>query len=128
MGKGISKKLKDAVWHRDRGLCFYCGRFLTKGHPERTLDHVIPKSKGGANRMWNLVISCKACNSEKEDQDPTQEQLVVILSRKAWSESYVALGQAIGRAMDAGEAHEALILKGMQAAIFRAMHNLAEKN
>jgi len=127
MGKGISRKLKDAVWHRDRGLCFYCGAFLTKGHPERTLDHVIPKSKGGANRMWNLVISCRGCNSFKDDQEPTHEQLAIIMSRKVWSETYVALGKAIGRAHEAGESEEALILRGLQDAIYRAMHNLTEK-
>jgi len=108
----------------DRGLCFYCGMFLSKYHPDRTVDHVIPRSKGGANRMWNLVISCHNCNAKKDDDDPTEEQMVVIMSRKAWSESYVALGKAIGRAHEAHQPREALLLQGLQSAIHRAMHNI----
>lgn len=114
------------VWSRDRGVCFYCGTFLTKGHPLRTVDHVIPRAKGGANRMWNLVVACKPCNRDKGDREPTSEELAVIMPRKAWGETHVALGQAVGRARRDGEEEEALILQGLQKAIFRAMHNLLE--
>ena len=76
--------------------------------------------------MWNLVVSCRSCNEAKEDSDPSEEQLALVMSRRAWHECYVTLGKAIGRAVDAGEEEEALILKGMQQAIYRTMHNLIE--
>jgi len=89
---------------------------------ERTIDHVIPKCKEGtSNRMWNLVISCRTCNSEKGDSDPSMTQVAVIMRRKFWAESYVVLGQAIGRARKAGEHREALILLGLQKAMWIAM-------
>ena len=45
--------------------CFYCKRELTYGLV--TLDHVHPRSKGGANSVDNLVIACARCNNRKGD-------------------------------------------------------------
>lgn len=42
--------------------CVYCGK------PANTVDHIIPKSKGGQDTDWNLVPSCKSCNSSKKDK------------------------------------------------------------
>lgn len=48
--------------------CWYCGKvFVDKS--ELTLDHVFPKSKGGANNMDNIIMVCKHCNSSKRDID-----------------------------------------------------------
>lgn len=57
-------KLKDAVWKRDKYICVYCGKVLLT-HQERTVDHVIPKSKGGKFSRRNLVTACKPCNNAK---------------------------------------------------------------
>ena len=43
--------------------CVYCGK------PANTVDHIIPKSKGGEDAAWNLVPCCKSCNSSKADKD-----------------------------------------------------------
>jgi hypothetical protein len=43
--------------------CAYCGR----AHPT-TLDHVIPRAKGGDQSRKNLIGACGACNLEKSDQ------------------------------------------------------------
>ena len=52
------------IYKRDGNECVYCGegerRLLT-------LDHVVPKSKGGPNTWENLVTACKKCNNEKSD-------------------------------------------------------------
>jgi hypothetical protein len=37
-----------------------------------TVDHIVPKSKGGTNRQINLIVMCNKCNSEKTDKDPIQ--------------------------------------------------------
>jgi len=49
--------------------CRYCGglRFLN----ELTIDHVIPKSKGGHNGFSNKVLACLPCNRDKADQMPS---------------------------------------------------------
>lgn len=45
--------------------CEYCGRWVRKG--ELTLDHIIPKSKGGTNADDNLLLACRTCNEGKAD-------------------------------------------------------------
>ncbi len=50
------------IFRRDGGRCQYCG--ITK---DLTLDHVIPRSKGGKSTWTNLVTACKKCNSIKGD-------------------------------------------------------------
>ena len=49
-------------------VCAYCGKEITNEN-DLTLDHVIPVSKGGKDSSENLVIACKACNSEKANLD-----------------------------------------------------------
>ena len=43
--------------------CYYCGIELTIY--DSTLDHKLPRSKGGGNRRGNLVLCCIACNRDK---------------------------------------------------------------
>lgn len=50
------------IFKRDLHRCVYCG-----SRRELTLDHVIPKSKGGKSTWTNLVTACKSCNSHKGD-------------------------------------------------------------
>lgn len=44
---------------RDNGLCGYCGR---RGS---TIDHIIPRSRGGQHRWENVVLACSPCNQKK---------------------------------------------------------------
>ena len=48
---------------RDRNTCQYCGKVLAAG--ELTLDHVIPRSRGGNSTWENLVACCHTCNRRK---------------------------------------------------------------
>ena len=48
---------------RDRNTCQYCGQIMASG--ELTLDHVIPRSRGGASTWENLVACCHPCNRKK---------------------------------------------------------------
>jgi 5-methylcytosine-specific restriction endonuclease McrA len=48
---------------RDRNTCQYCGVVLPAG--ELTLDHVIPRSRGGNSTWENLVACCHGCNRRK---------------------------------------------------------------
>lgn len=63
---------KVRVWKRDRWRCRYCGRAVEMPglHPHEamaTVDHVVPKSAGGSNKVRNLVTACLKCNNEKGD-------------------------------------------------------------
>ena len=88
-----SIKVKRVLWNRDKGCCFYCGLKLTWN--TKTIDHVIPKSKGGPHRAWNLVISCMECNKAKGDSNPTPAQMDMVLRRKILHETRISIGQAI---------------------------------
>jgi 5-methylcytosine-specific restriction endonuclease McrA len=48
---------------RDRFTCQYCGERLERS--ELTMDHVIPRSQGGARTFKNIVAACKPCNHKK---------------------------------------------------------------
>src|ERR1700684_963124 len=48
---------------RDRNSCQYCGVVLPAG--ELTLDHVLPRSRGGLSPWETLVASCHSCNRRK---------------------------------------------------------------
>src|ERR1700752_5004513 len=55
---------------RDRNTCQYCGELMPSG--ELTLDHVIPRSRGGASTWENLVACCHPCNRQKGNQFPAE--------------------------------------------------------
>ncbi len=48
---------------RDNSECQYCGKVL-QTH-QYTLDHILPRSKGGISSWLNLVIACVRCNKKK---------------------------------------------------------------
>jgi 5-methylcytosine-specific restriction endonuclease McrA len=50
---------KKRLFERDNGKCAYCGKDAT------TVDHVIPRSKGGLTTWENTVASCLKCNRKK---------------------------------------------------------------
>jgi len=108
----FSQKTKRMLWERERGCCFYCGVKLSWS--EKTVDHVIPKSKGGPHRAWNLVLSCFTCNKNKGDSDPTAAQFDLVLRRKILHESRVSIGQAINHCKQRADHHEARKLIDLQ--------------
>ena len=59
------KITRRAVFARDNWTCQYCG---SRGH--LTVDHVIPRSKGGDSSWENIVASCAPCNRRKGDALP----------------------------------------------------------
>jgi len=61
------------LWERDRGICQYTGKKLSKN--EGNIDHVIPKSKGGKTNWSNCVLCHKDINSKKGNQTPKEAGL-----------------------------------------------------
>jgi 5-methylcytosine-specific restriction endonuclease McrA len=66
---------------RDLYKCSYCGTPLLQW--DMTLDHVIPRSRGGDNSWENLASCCFACNQRKGDLMPSELQKVD-MSLRAW--------------------------------------------
>lgn len=69
------RDLKVLVAERSRWRCVYCGRqcALAPGEPrDATVDHVVPRSRGGRTVPANLVLACRACNTDKGDRMPTE--------------------------------------------------------
>lgn len=54
---------RQRILKRDNHSCVYCGN-----KKDLTIDHLIPKSKGGKNTWDNLVTCCISCNSKKGDK------------------------------------------------------------
>ena len=58
------------VYRRDRHQCLYCGhKFKTE---DLTIDHIIPKSKGGKMEWMNVVLACVECNNKKGNLSITE--------------------------------------------------------
>ncbi len=53
---------RRALFARDEQKCQYCG-----GHAD-SLDHIIPRSKGGEHTWENVVAACRRCNTQKRDR------------------------------------------------------------
>jgi len=59
------------VFQRDHFTCMYCGE---QAH-ELTLDHVIPRYRGGRHTWENLVSACKRCNHRKAGRTPQEARM-----------------------------------------------------
>jgi len=58
----IACNRQNIIW-RDGNQCQYCANYFPDD--KLTMDHVIPKSRGGKNTWQNLVAACKKCNQKK---------------------------------------------------------------
>lgn len=64
---------KRNIMIRDGFKCVYCG-----DHKALTLDHLIPKSRGGKNDWFNLVTCCDPCNKKKGDKTPEESGMTLL--------------------------------------------------
>ena len=55
------------ILERDGRKCTYC--LVDVAEDSYVLDHIVPVSKGGTNKKFNLVTSCQECNQGKQDED-----------------------------------------------------------
>lgn len=60
---------RSGVIARDGGRCAYCGGHAT------TIDHVLPRSRGGRNTWRNTVAACGGCNQRKGDRTPAEARM-----------------------------------------------------
>jgi 5-methylcytosine-specific restriction endonuclease McrA len=64
--KGVNLTRQN-IFKRDGNVCQYCGT-----PRDLTLDHVLPKARGGTSTWTNLVTACKRCNAKKGDSLPDE--------------------------------------------------------
>ncbi len=55
------------VMHRDNYQCQYCGR-----KSDLTIDHIIPRSRGGKDKWDNVAVACLRCNVTKGSRTPKE--------------------------------------------------------
>ena len=60
------KWTKSGVLRRDNHVCAYCDSKAL------TIDHVLPRSRGGKNSWKNTVAACYKCNSKKDNKTPAE--------------------------------------------------------
>ena len=62
---------RRAVFARDGGRCQYCGAVA------ESIDHVVPRAKGGAHTWENVVAACRPCNTAKRDRLLSETSMVL---------------------------------------------------
>jgi 5-methylcytosine-specific restriction endonuclease McrA len=71
-----SSSKRNRILARDHFKCQYCG---IKGGPfDLTIDHLLPRSRGGATSPENLVACCFPCNQRKGDRTPDQARMPIL--------------------------------------------------
>lgn len=65
---------REGVLKRDRHRCGYCGRHAT------TVDHVLPRSRGGTWTWLNTVAACHKCNNRKANRTPAEAGMRLLVA------------------------------------------------
>ena len=69
------------IYMRDKFRCQYCGE--KKAATALTLDHIMPRSRGGDNSPLNIVTACIACNNRKANRTPGEARMPLLTSQSA---------------------------------------------
>jgi 5-methylcytosine-specific restriction endonuclease McrA len=90
---------RQGVLRRDGYRCIYCGieigqrqrgRLLTR--PDFTLDHLMPRSRGGRNTWSNTACACPVCNHRKGDRTPNEAGMALRWEPKTPRVDYLIVG------------------------------------
>lgn len=68
-----ARSLRQLTWEKSQGICFLCGlqMFPDLAPPDPlayTVEHMVPRSRGGANELSNLEGTHQFCNNWKSDE------------------------------------------------------------
>lgn len=83
-GSLFGYEVREYLLEKFGQTCVYCGGL--SGDPVLEVEHLVPKSRGGPDRVFNLVIACRDCNREKNDRTPAE-----------WGENLARSGREIDR-------------------------------
>ena len=77
------------MFQRDNYTCIYCGITAGDRHKGKvmtrgmfTLDHIVPKSRGGRNTWDNTACACEPCNQRKDDKLPNEAGMKLLWEPK----------------------------------------------
>lgn len=65
------------IFVRDNYTCAYC--LSQPGVENLSIDHIIPKSRGGKETWANLITACKDCNCRKGDRTPEEANIKILI-------------------------------------------------
>jgi HNH endonuclease len=90
----IPRALRSGVFERDAGRCRYCGLSQLGHGATFHIDHILPRSRGGATALDNLALQCPSCSLHKADKvtatDPETGRSVELFHplRQPWQEHF----------------------------------------
>jgi 5-methylcytosine-specific restriction endonuclease McrA len=78
---------RTSIFKRDGFICQYCGQEFSRS--DLTVDHIIPRSKGGKSTWLNIVTACRPCNWTKADRTPEEAKMPILNQPKipSWRDS-----------------------------------------
>ena len=77
---------RKSIFARDKHICQYCQNSF--GDKELTLDHILPKSRGGDKTWTNIVAACKKCNQKKGNKTPDEAGMTLMKAPKKPKNSF----------------------------------------
>lgn len=83
---------RRGVLARDRETCQYCG--VQPGRSQLTVDHVMPRSRGGQTIWENVVTACRECNHRKGGRTPEEANMLLMsVPRQPQYVAFALLGE-----------------------------------
>src|SRR5215510_1070989 len=76
--------LRARIFIRDGYRCQYCG--AVNEPAELTIDHIIPRSRGGTNDALNLCAACIPCNNRKGNRTPAEARMPLVSNPSAYTD------------------------------------------
>lgn len=92
--KRITAQQKRAVFERAEGCCEYCRSQVRFAVQPFSIEHIVPRSRGGKTNMDNLALACQGCNNHKyttvHGRDPVTGEIVPIYHSRhqQWSDHF----------------------------------------
>ncbi len=99
----MNEQLRKFLRERARGCCEYCLSPVEYSSDPFSIEHIIPRSKGGSDEVDNLAFSCQGCNGRKYNHisaiDPLTDIYIPLFHPRkdvwndhfVWNESYTQL-------------------------------------
>jgi hypothetical protein len=99
----ISAGLREQVTKRANGCCEYCRSLARYATQPFSVEHIIPRAKGGPTTLENLALACQGCNNHKYDKveapDPVSGEIVLLYHPRrdrwdthfAWSDDFTLI-------------------------------------
>jgi hypothetical protein len=87
----------EDIWERDGGRCVWCARAAWPR--DRTVEHLLPRSRGGRDGAHNLLPACRACNRARKSQS------AVAYARRRAADGATVMADLLVRGLDRLAAH-----------------------